>query len=134
LTFIPEGDVEKASADVAIGVMDDSGRSSDVARQEATFPAPQLNLLGDLLRVVDVGELDEIPERLGAREGASAREGSSTSPKTNGPFASLPICTEPVSATIRRPDRAAAPDGELHLRHEGPDRSGPSNEEKQESR
>jgi hypothetical protein len=41
LTFIPEGDVEKASADVAIGVMDDSGRSSDVARQEATFTLPR---------------------------------------------------------------------------------------------
>lgn len=41
LTFIPEGDVEKASADVAIGVMDDSGRASDVARQEATFTLPR---------------------------------------------------------------------------------------------
>ena len=41
LTFIPEGDVEKASADVAIGVMDDSGRSSGVVRQEATFTLPR---------------------------------------------------------------------------------------------
>jgi VWFA-related protein len=41
LTFISEGDVEKASADVAIGVMDDSGRSSNVARREATFTLPR---------------------------------------------------------------------------------------------
>ncbi|HEU5249148.1 MAG TPA: VWA domain-containing protein [Thermoanaerobaculia bacterium] len=41
LTFIPEGEVDKASADVSIGVMDDSGRSSDVARQEATFTLPR---------------------------------------------------------------------------------------------
>ena len=41
LTFIPEGDVDRATADVAIGVMDDSGRSSDIARQEATFTLPR---------------------------------------------------------------------------------------------
>lgn len=41
LTFRPEGDVRRAAADVYIGVMDDSGRMSDVAREEATFSLPE---------------------------------------------------------------------------------------------
>ncbi|HMA18484.1 MAG TPA: VWA domain-containing protein [Thermoanaerobaculia bacterium] len=37
LTFVPEGAERRATADVAIGVMDDAGRMSDVSQQEATF-------------------------------------------------------------------------------------------------
>lgn len=40
LTFLPEGGTRRAAADVSIGVMDDSGRMSDVAREEATFTLP----------------------------------------------------------------------------------------------
>jgi VWFA-related protein len=41
LTFVPEGEARRAAADVYIGVMDDSGRMSDIARQEATFTLPE---------------------------------------------------------------------------------------------
>jgi VWFA-related protein len=41
LTFVPDGKVRRANADVSIGVMDDSGRLSDVARQEVTFTLPE---------------------------------------------------------------------------------------------
>lgn len=41
LTFVAEGSERRAAADVSIGVMDDSGRLSDVSRQEATFTLPQ---------------------------------------------------------------------------------------------
>ena len=41
LTFVPEGGERRAAADVSIGVMDDSGRLSDVSRQEATFTLPE---------------------------------------------------------------------------------------------
>jgi VWFA-related protein len=41
LTFVPDGKVRRATADVSIGVMDDSGRMSDVVRQEAAFTIPQ---------------------------------------------------------------------------------------------
>ena len=37
LTFVPDGNVRRATADVSIGAMDDSGRISDVVRQEAEF-------------------------------------------------------------------------------------------------
>jgi VWFA-related protein len=37
LTFVSDGGARRAAADVSIGVMDDSGRMSDVAREEATF-------------------------------------------------------------------------------------------------
>jgi hypothetical protein len=40
LTFVPEGAERRATADVAIGVMDDAGRMSDVSQQEATFTLP----------------------------------------------------------------------------------------------
>ena len=40
LTFVPEGGTRRAAADVSIGVMDDAGRMSDVAREEATFTLP----------------------------------------------------------------------------------------------
>jgi VWFA-related protein len=40
LTFVPEGEGRRATADVAIGVMDDAGRMSDVSQQEATFTLP----------------------------------------------------------------------------------------------
>jgi hypothetical protein len=43
LTFMAEGKTQRATADVSIGVLDDGGRMSDVARQEATFTIP----LGD---------------------------------------------------------------------------------------
>jgi VWFA-related protein len=41
LTFVPEGAERRATADVAIGVMDDAGRMSDVSQQEATFTLPE---------------------------------------------------------------------------------------------
>jgi VWFA-related protein len=41
LTFVPEGAERRATADVAIGVMDDAGRMSDISRQEATFTLPE---------------------------------------------------------------------------------------------
>ena len=41
LTFVPDGAERRATADVAIGVMDDAGRMSDVSRQEATFTLPE---------------------------------------------------------------------------------------------
>jgi VWFA-related protein len=41
LTFVPEGTERRATADVAIGVMDDAGRMSDVSQQEATFSLPE---------------------------------------------------------------------------------------------
>jgi hypothetical protein len=37
LTFVDGADGRRATADVSIGVMDDAGRMSDVANQEATF-------------------------------------------------------------------------------------------------
>ena len=40
LTFLPEGDVGKAAAELYIGVIDDRGRMSDIARQEAVFTLP----------------------------------------------------------------------------------------------
>ncbi|MEP6769525.1 MAG: VWA domain-containing protein [Acidobacteriota bacterium] len=40
LTFLPEGTSRKASADVYIGVMDDSGRMSEISREEASFTLP----------------------------------------------------------------------------------------------
>jgi hypothetical protein len=43
LTFVPDGKVRRATADVAIGAMDDSGRTSDVVRQEAVFTLPEGN-------------------------------------------------------------------------------------------
>ena len=41
LTFVPDGGARRAAADVSIGVMDDSGRMSDVASEEATFTLPE---------------------------------------------------------------------------------------------
>ncbi|HEV8232930.1 MAG TPA: VWA domain-containing protein [Thermoanaerobaculia bacterium] len=41
LTFVPDGGGRRATADVSIGVMDDAGRMSDVAQQEATFTLPE---------------------------------------------------------------------------------------------
>jgi hypothetical protein len=41
LTFVPEGGEHRAAADISIGVMDDAGRMSDVANQEATFTLPE---------------------------------------------------------------------------------------------
>jgi VWFA-related protein len=41
LTFLPQGDGAQAKADVYIGVIDDSGNTSDVGREEATFNLPK---------------------------------------------------------------------------------------------
>lgn len=41
LTFLPEGAVRRATAEVSIGVMDDARRMSDVATEEATFRLPE---------------------------------------------------------------------------------------------
>jgi hypothetical protein len=41
LTFVGEGAGRRAAADVYIGAMDDSGRMSDIARDQATFTMPE---------------------------------------------------------------------------------------------
>jgi hypothetical protein len=41
LTFVSEGKMQRATADLSIGVLDDSGRMSDIARQEAAFTIPE---------------------------------------------------------------------------------------------
>ena len=41
LTFTGEGAARHAAADVYIGAMDDAGRMSDIAREEATFTLPE---------------------------------------------------------------------------------------------
>ncbi|HEY3172520.1 MAG TPA: VWA domain-containing protein [Thermoanaerobaculia bacterium] len=41
LTFTGEGASRRAAADVYIGAMDDAGRMSDIAREEATFTIPE---------------------------------------------------------------------------------------------
>ena len=41
LTFVSEGKMQRATADLSIGVRDDSGRMSDIARQEAAFTIPE---------------------------------------------------------------------------------------------
>lgn len=41
LTFVAQGDGSQAKADVFIGVIDDSGNTSDVGREEATFNLPK---------------------------------------------------------------------------------------------
>ena len=41
LTFVPEGNVRRASADVYIGAIDDSGRMSDIGRDETSFTLPE---------------------------------------------------------------------------------------------
>ena len=41
LTFIPQGDGGQAKADVYVGVIDDSGNTSDVGREEAIFNMPK---------------------------------------------------------------------------------------------
>lgn len=41
LTFVPQGDGSQAKADVYVAVIDDSGNTSDVGREEATFNLPK---------------------------------------------------------------------------------------------
>jgi VWFA-related protein len=41
LTFVPQGDGTQAKADIYVGVIDDSGNTSDVGREEATFNLPK---------------------------------------------------------------------------------------------
>ncbi len=41
LTFVPEGGARRAAADVSIGAIDDSGRMSDIAREETSFTLPE---------------------------------------------------------------------------------------------
>jgi hypothetical protein len=40
LTFLPEGDQRRAIAEVYVGAMDGSGRTSDIGREEAAFTLP----------------------------------------------------------------------------------------------
>jgi hypothetical protein len=40
LTFLPEGDKSKASAEIYVGAIDDSGYSSDIGRDVTTFTMP----------------------------------------------------------------------------------------------
>ena len=41
LTFLPEGDGSRAVADVYVGVIDDSGNTSDIGKEEAIFNLPK---------------------------------------------------------------------------------------------
>jgi VWFA-related protein len=41
LTFVPDGSARRAAAEVYIGAIDDSGRMSDIAREETTFTLPE---------------------------------------------------------------------------------------------
>jgi VWFA-related protein len=41
LTFLPESDRGKATAEVYVGVIDDAGRTSDIAKQDAVFTQPK---------------------------------------------------------------------------------------------
>jgi VWFA-related protein len=41
LTFLPEGNIRRASADVYIAAMDDQGRMSEISREDATFTLPE---------------------------------------------------------------------------------------------
>jgi VWFA-related protein len=40
LTFLPEGDTTKANAEIYVGVIDEKGRTSEIGREEASFPRP----------------------------------------------------------------------------------------------
>jgi VWFA-related protein len=40
LTFLPEGDAAKAAAEIYVGVADDSGRTSEIGKEEAAFTQP----------------------------------------------------------------------------------------------
>jgi len=40
LTFLPEGDKSKASAEIYVGAIDDSGYTSDIGRDVTTFTMP----------------------------------------------------------------------------------------------
>ena len=40
LTFLPEGDASKADAEIFVGVVDESGRTSDIGKEEAAFRQP----------------------------------------------------------------------------------------------
>jgi len=44
LTFLPEGDSAKAGAEIYVGVVDDSGRTSDIGKEEAAFTEPRAGL------------------------------------------------------------------------------------------
>ena len=41
LTFLPEGDADKANAEIYVGVVDEDGRTSDIGREEASFTEPR---------------------------------------------------------------------------------------------
>ncbi|HEY7575041.1 MAG TPA: VWA domain-containing protein, partial [Thermoanaerobaculia bacterium] len=41
LTFVPEGDSAKATAEIYVGVADDKGRTSDIGKEVATFTQPR---------------------------------------------------------------------------------------------
>ena len=40
LTFLPAGDSSKADAEIYVGVVDESGRTSDIGKEEAAFKQP----------------------------------------------------------------------------------------------
>ena len=40
LTFLPEGDSSKADAEIYVGVVDETGRTSDIGKEEAAFKQP----------------------------------------------------------------------------------------------
>ena len=40
LTFLPEGDSSKADAEIYVGVVDETGRTSDIGKEEAAFRQP----------------------------------------------------------------------------------------------
>lgn len=41
LTFLPEGDTSRAVVEIYVGAIDDSGRMSDISREEKTFTLPK---------------------------------------------------------------------------------------------
>lgn len=41
LTFLPQGETSRATAEIYVGVMDDSGNMSDIGHEEATFTLPK---------------------------------------------------------------------------------------------
>ena len=41
LTFLPDGNEQKANAEIYIGVIDEDGRTSDIGREEAAFTQPK---------------------------------------------------------------------------------------------
>jgi VWFA-related protein len=49
LTFLPQADGSKADAEIYVGVVDDSGRTSDIGKEEAAFTQPKTPEAGAIL-------------------------------------------------------------------------------------